>query len=360
MPKPEADFKWTEELRGELQDYTFSYVIKREAPEVQQAITAGVYKTLAGHEVSAKAQNRFIAESTTIRDEETETVARGLMDQIRGILSESNGYQYEWDEAKKQGQRAAEAIKRKDTDWVYSQDYDYWAMRPVKSVIQLWTIEGYPRHLLLSCGLSELGEQMGYPATLLSRDLNAEALRKNNFQGLMLDFFQNVARGLDRDADQAVVDMFNGQQKMAFVAAMNDVGHTNFDRVRSAIVYSGDKGHPRYTSKEQWDMLSKREKAIAQRPRAERLYGNLSQALVVGTNRAILRIDYWTEGEAWYDPSDHNMKGKIDHSQHDVMYANLSPKVTPDSTHEDFLQLRRNAQELVKKLGFPERPRIIW
>lgn len=126
----EARFTWVQEMGSEMQDYHFSYPVKRDPAEAQRVITAAVYKTLACHEVTTREQRRFVRDASFIRDEETEVLARGLMDTLRQVTSERSGYQEEWDEARSQGRRAAEAVKS-GKEWQVH--YDYWKLRPVKS-----------------------------------------------------------------------------------------------------------------------------------------------------------------------------------------------------------------------------------
>lgn len=201
---------------------------------------------------------------------------------------------------------------------------------------------------------------MGLPYNLLSHEYKAEDVRRGRLSDSPVDFFRKVAQGLESDPEQVVQKMYDREAKMNFVRAMNDAGHTHFDAVRTAIVYSGDRGHKVYTPQEQWAMLSKREQQIATEPSKERLHGEITRELVHGNASARLEISLWTEGRVWYDPAVHQMKGVVTGSEYDAVYANLRPLVNPNASHDEYLMTRRQAQELVKKVGFPERSRILW
>src|SRR3989344_5627905 len=106
---PEQQIDWSEELQGES-SRDFYYFVSRDPEEVKTLVTAAVYRTLAGHDVSDRETGRFMAGSN-FKDEETEILARALFDQVRRI-SESNGFQQEWEEAKEQGEKAAQNVER--------------------------------------------------------------------------------------------------------------------------------------------------------------------------------------------------------------------------------------------------------
>lgn len=346
---PEQHVDWIKELRGEdVRD--FYYVVESDPDKVRTLITAAVYRTLAGHDVSDRETGRFMAGSS-FKDEETEIAARGLFEQVRKISSEDNGYQHEWDEAKEQGEKAAQNVKR---GVGFMASYDYWALRPIKSTIRLDTLNGFPGHLLLSGPLPEIGELRGIPDNLLSRRYSAEDAQRNNLTDSPVEFFNKVASALDHDPEKLTQEAFSGTQKMIFVVAMNDAGHTNFDAKRTAIVYSGDKGHEVYTLKQQYNMLSQKEKQLIKQPREERLFIDISHRFAHGNSAATLRISLHTSGNVWYDPSEHVVRGEITPSEHDAVYASLYPKITPESSQDEILEIRRQAQALVKKLGFPE------
>lgn len=95
---PEQRIDWVEELQGES-IRSYYYFVKPDPDEVKTLVTAAVYRTLAGHDVSDRETGRFMAGSD-FKDEETEIAARGLFTQVRKIASEDNGYQHEWDEGK--------------------------------------------------------------------------------------------------------------------------------------------------------------------------------------------------------------------------------------------------------------------
>lgn len=52
--------------------------------------------------------------------------------------------------------------------------------------------------------------------------------------------------------------------------------------------------------------------------------------------------------------------GEFVPSEHDVIYVGLDPIITPDTTHQELLDIRRKGQSLVKEIGFPERKNIDW
>lgn len=346
---PEQRIDWAEELQGE-NARDFYYVVAPNPDEVRTLVTAAVYRTLAGHDVSDRETGRFMAGSG-FKDEETEITARSLFEQVRKVTSEANGYQHEWDEAKEQGEKAAQNVKR---GVGFMASYDYWALRPVKSAIKLDTLNGFPDHLLLSGPLPEIGELRGIPDNLLSRRYSAEDVERKNLADSPLEFFKKVATALNLDPEKLIQDAFNDEQEMIFVVAMNDAGHTNFDDVRTAIVYSGDRDHKVYSREEQFKMLSKKEKQLTKKPREERLFGTIAHKFEFGKSTATLRISLSTRGNVWYDPSEHIVRGEITPSEYDTVYASLYPKLTPDSSHEEILEIRRQAQALVKEQGFPE------
>ena len=158
---PEKQIAWPEELQGES-SRDFYYFVRRDPKEVKTVITAAVYRTLTGHDVSDRETGRFMAGSS-FKDEETEILARGLFDQVRRI-SESKGFQEEWDEAKEQGEKAAQNAKR---GVGFMASYDYWALRPIKSTIRLDEVSDFPGHMRLSAPLPTIGELQGMPCQII-------------------------------------------------------------------------------------------------------------------------------------------------------------------------------------------------
>ena len=192
------------------------------------------------------------------------------------------------------------------------------------------------------------------PDNLLSRKYSAKDVERKGLSKSPVEFFKKVASELNLDPQTLIQEAFNREGNMIFVVAMNDVGHTNFDKVRSAIVDSGDRKRKEYTLEQQYKMLTKNEKQLAQKPREERLFCDIAHRFEAGKSAGTLRISLHTAANIWYDPSEHAVRGEIMPSEYDTVYASLYPDLTPESSHEEVLEIRRQAQTLVKELGFPE------
>ena len=351
--KPEIN--WNKELRSELEGHEFSYVIPKNPLVVEQFITAAVYKTLSGEEVASREIQRFIHDSSSITDETMEHQARGLMEQARHIVSGSKGYEREQAEAVNQGKKAKEDV---DKYGRFSTHYDYWMeIVPIKASVSLGAIDGYPQHLLLRTKLSKIANIAGFPDNLLRRGVKQDNLPSS--ESSILDFARKTAERLGGKPSEFLQSMFD-RKGIIFVTAMNNCGHTNFDRIRKAIVYSGEKGHESYSLDEKFKMLSEREKKAVQEKQKEILIGRVTRGLESGKSKAILSISIYTTGNVWYNPEKKMIDGEFIPSGYDSIYVGLDPTITPDTTHQELLDIRRKGQSLVKELGFPERKSIDW
>lgn len=354
-PQNRPEINWNKELGSELQDHTFSYVIPRDLLVVEQFITAAVYKTLSGEEVASREVQRFIRDSSNIRDEATEYQARGLMDQARHIISGSKGYEREQVEAVNQGKKAKEDISKYGR---FSVHYDYWmGIVPIKADISLRDIDGYPQHLLLRAKLSEIANISGFPDSLLLREVKKDNLPSS--EGSTLDFARKTAERLGVNPSEFLQSMFD-KKGIIFVIAMNNCGHTNFDEIRKAIVDSGEEGHKSYSPEEKFNMLSEKEKKAVQEKQKERLSGRTTRELESGESRAIFSVSTYTGGNVWYNPEKKMIDGEFVPSEYDVIYVELYPIITPNTTHQELLDIRRKGQSLAKELGFTERKSIDW
>lgn len=349
------DINWNKELGSELQGHEFSYVIPKDPLMIDQFITAAVYKTLSGEEVASREVQRFIHDSPNIQDEAMEHQARGLMEQARNVISGSKGYENEQMEAVNQGKKAKEDISRYGR---FTASYDYWmGIVPIKASVSLGAIDGYPQHLLLRAKLSEIANIAGFPDVLLRREVKQDNLPSSETS--ILDFARNTAERLGVKPSEFLQSMFD-REGIIFVIAMNNCGHTNFDENRSAIVYSGEKGHKSYSPEQKFNLLSKKEKKAVQEKQKERLSARVTREIESGKSKAILSIGTYITGNVWYNPEKKIIDGEFIPSEYDSIYVGLDPIISPNTTHQELLDIRRKGQALVKELGFPERKSIDW
>lgn len=227
-------------------------------------------------------------------------------------------------------------------------------MSPVKANVSLHDMHDHPEYYLASAKLATSGNLVGFPYNLLSRTLKREEGRDP------LGFLVQAVPQLGIDPEQMIQRMYQSEAKMAFIVAMNDAGHTNFDRVRSVIVESGERDHRELTPEEMFQVISKKEKDIVQRPHQERLKAEVTREIKAGQSSGRLELNLWTQGNIWYDPESKTMRGEVVPDQYDVLYAGLRPLITPNTRHEDLLEVRRQAQTLVKELGFAEPSRSLY
>lgn len=353
LPRPEIN--WNKELGSELQGHEFSYVIPKDPLVIEQFVTAAVYKTLSGEEVASREIQRLIHDSSSIKDEAMEHQARGLMEQARHLISGSKGYEREQMEAVNQGKKAKEDVSKYGR---FRASYDYWmGIVPIKASVSLGAIDGYPQHLLLRTKLSEIANISGFPNNLLMKEVKQDNLPSSG--GSILDFARSTAERLGVNPSEFLQSMFD-QSGIIFVIAMNNCGHTDFDEIRSAIVYSGEKGDKSYSPEEKFNMLSKKEKKAVQEKQKERLSGRLTRELQSGKSKAILSIGTYVTGNVWYSPEKKMIDGEFIPSEYDSIYIGLAPIINPNTTHQELLDIRRKGQALVKELGFPERKSIDW
>lgn len=351
--KPEIN--WNEELGSELEGDFFSYVIPKDSLTIERFVTAAVYKTLSGEEIASRERQRFIRDSSVIKDETAEHQARGLMEQARHMISGSKGYESEQVEAVNQGKKAKEDISQYGR---FSVHYDYWmGIVPIKAGVSLGNIDGYPQHLLLTAKLSKIANISGFPDNLLLREVKKDNLHSS--EGSTLDFAQKTAERLGVKPSEFLQSMFE-KAGIIFVVAMNDCGHTNFDENRSAIVYSGEKGRKSYSPEEKFNLLSEKEKKAVQKKQKERLSGRITRELESGKSKAILSINTHVTGNVWYNPGKRRIDGECTPSEYDAIYVGLDPIITPYTTHQELLDIRKKGQALAKELGFPERKSIDW
>ncbi|MDP2638111.1 MAG: hypothetical protein Q8P26_03560 [Candidatus Levybacteria bacterium] len=342
---PGQQIDWRKELGSELQDRIFHYVLPRDPELVKGYVFRAVFKTLTGQEIANEEEHRFMAGSTNIRDEQTEIAARGLFATVRS-MREQNGFNQDRMEAIAQSKIAEEAIK---SGREFSQSYDYWAMTPIKATIRVRNMSNFKDHVLMTAELATVGSMTGFPQDLLSRSLEFGPVD-------LTQFMEQAAKRLGINNEEMLQRMFDNKGKMAFIKAMNDVGHTNFDKIRSAIAYSGESyGDGReYSLDEMFKMVSKRERKLVQLPRDERVHAGLHKPIVFGQSSGVLGIDYWTEARVWYDPKSKSMKGELTPGEGDAIYANIYSDITPNTSHQDLLGVRRSGQDLARQLGFPE------
>ena len=52
--------------------------------------------------------------------------------------------------------------------------------------------------------------------------------------------------------------------------------------------------------------------------------------------------------------------GEFIPSEYDSIYVGLRPIITPNTTHQELLDIRRKGQALIKELGIPETKSIDW
>ena len=349
------EINWNKELGSELQGHEFSYVIPKDSLAVEQFITAAVYKTLSGEEVASREIQRFIHDSSSIRDEAMEHQVRGLMEQARHMVSGSKGYEREQAEAVSQGKKAKQDISQYGR---FSVHYDYWmGIVPIKASVSLGVIDGYPQHLLLRAKLSEIANIAGFPDNLLSREIKQDNLPSS--ESSILDFARKTAERLGTKPSEFLQPMFD-REGIIFVIAMNNCGHTNFDASRTAIVYSGEEGRKLYSPEEKFHLLSRKEKEAVQKKQKKRLSGRVSKELESGKSKAILSIGSYITGNVWYNSEKKMIDGEFIPSEYDSIYVGLDPIITPNTTHQELLDIRRNGQALIKELGFPERKSIEW
>lgn len=347
------EINWNKELGSEIQDHVFSYVIPKDLLMVEQFITAAVYKTLSGEEVAAREVQRFMHDSSNIKDEVIEHQARGLMEQARHMISGSKGYEREQEEAVNQGRKAKEDVGKYGR---FSAHYDYWmGIVPIKAGVSLRDIDGYPQHLLLTAKLSEIANISGFPDNLLLREVGKDNLPSS--EGSVLDFARNTAERLGVKPSEFLQAMFD-KEEIIFVIAMNNCGHTNFDEIRKAIVYSSEEGHKSYSLEEKFNLLSREEKKAVQEKQKERLSGRITRELESGKSKAIFSVSTYTGGNVWYNPEKKMINGEFIPSEYDSIYVGLNPIISPNTTHQELLDIRRKGQSLVKELGFPERKSI--
>lgn len=269
----------------------------------------------------------------------------------RAIIKANGGDEVDREEAISQSQRAVEALRRGRE---FMASYDYWGCSPIKADISLCHMNGHSSYFLASANLAVVGELIGFPYTLLSRTLKSESGVNT------LDFMTQAVSRLEMIPGQVLQRMFDGQARMAFVQAMNDVGHTNFDSVRSAIVYSYEGEQRLLTPEEMFRMISEQEREIVQRPHQERLSAGATKLIEAGQSSGRLEVALHTQGNVWYDPKSKSMKGEVVPGQYDAVYASVRPLITPNTSHKDLLEVRRQAQTLVKDLGFPEPSRSLY
>jgi len=350
--KPEVD--WDKELGSELPDPMFSYIIPNNPLVIEKFVTAAVYKTLSGEEIISKEIGRYIHDSPSIKDEVAEHDVRDMMDYTRDILSRSTGFHYEQQEAIKQGKKAKADIAEYGS---FSANYDYWLGMPLKSSVNLRPVRGFPEHLSLASKLSEINTMKGFPDDLLYREVNLEKLPKDS--NSVFEFAQKSAAKLGVNPSDFMQSMFD-KQGIIFVEAMNNCGHTNFDKVRTAIVSSGERGHKTYSPDEMFKMLSGKEKDLVQKPAKEKLNVAITRELESGKSKATFSLNTWTEGMVWYDSKKQKIEGELIPSKNAAIYLGLRPTITPDTTHPDLLDIRRKGQFLAKDLGFPEKHNINW
>ena len=358
-PSQEQEVDWGKELGYEVRGQMFEYLLPKDPEEINSMVTAAVYKLLSGREVSDREIDKAVRDSPeTIPDEETEILARDLFEQVRHKYSESKGYKYEWEEAVEQGKKAAEWVREYiDKGFGFSAYYDYWQLRPIKDGVYVDKSRNESDALLMRFPLSEVAGKRGMPSQLVSRDMKPEKLKEMGTD--VMSFLENISKKFGLKYEDVVQGMFNGEQQMSFISALNDSGHTDFDKVRTAIVYSGKEDHPTYTPQEQYEMMSENERQAAQTPRHERLNAKMSMVLNQGSTSARFEVGFWTEGDVWFNPDTMSMEGRVTSSDYDAFFANLYPKSDKNTTDQELLRLRKEAASICDELGFTK-PSSFW
>lgn len=352
------EIDWHKELGSELSNGFFYYPLQNDPEVIKTAVTASVYKLLAGEEVFNREMNEFMEDDLKIKkDEQLEIEARELFDQIRKTLGEDVRYTYEWEEAQKQGKRAAERFQEQTPNG-FSTYYDYWQLRPVKNTIRVVLDENNPNFVKLRAPFAEFGGRRGLPEQLLSREMKANKLKEQGQTSL--DFLKKITNFFDADYEQVVQQMFDRELGMYFIVALNECGHTNFDKVRRAAV-DMDDGKTNYSVEEMWDMMIKHgHNEAAMRETDQMLNCCFSTIITAGDAHANLVTNFWTQGKIRFNPEKMQMEGTIIPEENDIFSAALYPQLNPETNEKDLLNLRKKAQDTCDALGFLKVNRYPW
>jgi len=302
-PISPQEIDWQTEIGYEVEGQSYKYVLPKDPEKVGRMVTAAVYKLLSGNEISDREKERFIKDSpTSIPDEETEYLARALFDQVRYKLMENNNYENEWEEARRQGDAAREWLQR-NNDFGFSTYYDYYkGLIPIKAGIYLDRDKKDPKTIIMSAPMAEVAAVRGFPSMLLYRSVDRKRLQKEGVDSM--EFLGKVIQKFGLSRQTIVQGMFNDELNMVFVLALNDCGHTDFDKVRSAVVYSGREGYPNYTPQELYEMLNDKEKQAIQIPRERDLNVKILLDLKHGRTNARFEISLLDEGRCSIQSSD--------------------------------------------------------
>ena len=339
--QPGQEINWKKELRGtELYNLQFSYVLPKDPQSVERYVSAAVYQTLKGIKLMDSGIKDLLQNAPDAEDRMKNYL---LIDSGRELV----GYSREQAEAVFQGKMAKEAI---DKDGDFGIKYGLWSdIFPVDSPIRLDPIKNFPGYLMLTTKLPEISGIKGFPDVLLSREVLYWELPENISS--VHELAQKAAVKLGVNFPYFLQSVFDKDEGI-FIEAMNSSGHKQMDKVRKNIVYSGIEGFERYTPQEKFKMLSRKERKETLKPAVRELTGRVTSEIGSGDSRADLSLDIvWVDGKVWYNPRKQRNDGEITPSLGDCLDLRIKPIITPHTTHQDLLDIRRKGKILLQDLG---------
>lgn len=354
MSETPAEIDWDQELGPEKRyPSNYTYVLPSSILEtVGDFVFNAVLGMLTSDTYYQKWLSDFVRGSTsTIPDEKTELSVRNQIDEGRtsvGIFARAT------EEAIRQKSIAVNAVLAGKS---YNVFFDYWspAQIPLKGSVNFNSLQEYPGYILAETQLPKINQLIGFPHIILERYVEG---------GSGIDLRGIVARTTNLSGDtlpRIIQDMLDLKAPTVFLDAMESIGrYSELDRLRAGFIYSGRVKNRRFSLTETFNRFTEEEKQYVQRPKEQPFWFELNHIIQTGEGSGRLHVDYYTNGFICYDPTSKAMTGKIVPSQTDHINTYATSVITPTTTHEGLLRVRREAQDVVKKLGFPEPSRTLY
>lgn len=337
---------WVRELGPELYNHDFCYFIQDRPEIIQLAATASTYQLLT---------NRRLVDAQIARgvEELASTKGLGSAGQVASLFERmraEGGTKIQRDEAVEQGRKAVTSMKRFGLAQI---GFDYFQGMPIKSSIRMSRKDN--DLVSVHAPLPELLGTKGLPTRIMALDISLKGMTEGK-----LDYttaLKRIAQGLGEDPDLFLQDLFDYNPAV--------FGFKLFDRKGGAIPFPI---RDRVSLKELYEALpeEQKEKLRMEQPDYDVLHGELYKTLRSRSNpttTAIFEFSIYHDAVVRYDPSVHHFVGKLNPTKREGMtenfqwihrdpnfYFGVEPNLAPTTSHTDLLDIRRQAQEIVRDL----------
>lgn len=355
LPFPETDGipNWAEVLKSGDPGSRRVYVISPNKQEVFRWVQQAVFKTLTDQEL--------FEPDSPIGFAPTEDLELQFLDIIEKeeTAEAKAGYPEAKVEANKQAREASGADFTRWRPW--SVHYDRWQAKRLDKDIYLESPND--DFLLLVAPIQEIGEQTGFPRSLIHRGSKTRASEGANMNSTYETYVNNlVALGYDRDTVDREIK--NHAIEQHFYLAL---GGRGYERV-NAILSEHGKPHPRGVKNEAefnrffnnriellafvYSQLTTEEQERVKQTTRSSLNPRFTQQIKERDQVAELVTGVLIfEADMKYNPDTGQMEIDLSPTKEMSLSVELNPIITPETTHTNLIKLREKTLTQLKTAG---------